>query len=382
MEFNKQSVELSILMPCLNESETIGICIKKIKKNLKKLNIKSEIIVADNQSTDNSLKIAKKEKVKIVNVAKKGYGSTLKKGIASAKGRYVLFADADCSYDFNLIPKFYNEIIKGYDLVQGCRLPKYGGNIKKGAMPLLHRYLGNPFLSKIAKIFHNLPFNDIYCGMRIFKKKNYLKINIISDGMVFAIKYLIKTFLTSKKVKEIPITLYKDKRIQNKSHLKTFSDGFESLKFLLIFLPRIVFFIPSALIALVAIFFIFNDPVKNLFLNFQIEYKFFIAILLLLLSYQVALFGIASKFVSFEIGFSSPKKNFFWNMFQLKYSIFGTMFLLILAVALNIFSLDLIDNKVKILSTILLVYFSIINLINSIMISLIEFLSKKNNEFN
>ena len=124
-------------MPCLNEAETLGFCIKKIKKNLKLLKVRSEIIVADNGSTDNSLAIAKKENVRVINVKKKGYGSALKTGIINARGKYILFADADCSYDFNLIPKFYNEIKKGYDLVQGCRLPKYGGKIKPKAMPLI-----------------------------------------------------------------------------------------------------------------------------------------------------------------------------------------------------------------------------------------------------
>ncbi len=370
-------MELTILMPCLNEAETLSFCIKKIKKNLKLLKVRSEIIVADNGSTDNSLAIAKKENVRVVHVKKKGYGSALKKGIINAKGKYILFADADCSYNFNLIPKFYNEIKKGYDLVQGCRLPKYGGKIKPKAMPLLHKYFGNPFLSMIAKVFHKVPFNDVYCGMRIFRTKLYKKLNIVSDGMVFAIEHLIKTHNISNNVKEIPITLFKDRRKKNKSHLKTFSDGFESLKFLLIFLPKIVFFIPSILISLIALFFIFKSNEYFIITKFNIEYKFFISILLLLLSYQITLFGIASKFISAEVGFYKSKKNFFWKFVQLKYSMMGTFLLLIMAFMLNLFDFKFINQEVKILSIVLLIYFSIINLINSIMISLIEFLSKK-----
>lgn len=372
-------MELSIVIPCLNEEETLGLCIKKIKKNLESLDIHSEIIVADNGSSDQSISIANNEKVKIVRVKKKGYGSALKRGIFRAKGKYVLFADADCSYDFNLIPKFYKEISKGYDLVQGCRLPKHGGIIKPGAMPILHRYLGNPFLSTVAKTFHQLPFNDIYCGMRIFRKKVYKNTKIISDGMVFAIEHLIKTYLISKKVKEIPITLHKDKRIKNKSHLKTFSDGFESLKFLLIFLPKIIFIIPSIAISLVALYFIIQTSSFELILNFQMNYKIFISILLFLLSYQIMLFGIASKFIASEIGFSSKNENYFFKVFKLRYSIFATIFLLTLAFIMNFFNFSFVNEKMKILLTILLVYFSTINLINSIMISLIEFLSKKNN---
>lgn len=370
-------MDLTILMPCLNEAETLDICIKKIKKNLKLLNIKSEIIVADNGSIDDSIKIAKKEKVKIVHVKKKGYGSALKEGIMKAKGKYVLFADADCSYDFNLIPKFYKEITKGYDLVQGCRLPKYGGRIKPRAMPFLHRYFGNPFLSMIAKVFHQLPFNDIYCGMRIFKTELYKKLYIASDGMVFAIEHLIKTCNISSNVKEIPITLFKDGRKKNKSHLKTFSDGFESLKFLLIFLPKIIFFIPSILILLTSIYLIFETSNNLNFMNYNIDFKIFISILLLLLSYQVALFGIASKFISAEIGFTKSKKNFLWKFVQLKYSLIASIFLIILAVMLNLLSVSFIQEEIKSFLTILLIYFSFINLINSIMVSLIEFLSKR-----
>ena len=249
-------------------------------------------------------------------------------------------------------------------------------------MPLLHKYFGNPFLSMIAKVFHKVPFNDIYCGMRIFRTKLYKKLNIVSDGMVFAIEHLIKTHNISNNVKEIPITLFKDKRKKNKSHLKTFSDGFESLKFLLIFLPKIVFFIPSALIALIALFFIFKSNEYLIITKFKIEYKFFISILLLLLSYQITLFGIASKFISAEVGFYKSKKNFFWKFVQLKYSIMGTFLLLLMAFMLNLFDFKFINQEVKILSIVLLIYFSIINLINSIMISLIEFYQiRKNNLF-
>jgi glycosyltransferase involved in cell wall biosynthesis len=372
-------MELSIVMPCLNEGETLGLCIKKIKKNLKILNISSEIIVADNGSSDQSILIANKQKVKIVHVKKKGYGSALKLGIFHAKGKYILFADADCSYDFNLIPKFYKEISKGYDLVQGCRLPKYGGKIKPGAMPILHRYLGNPFLSTVAKAFHQLPFNDIYCGMRIFRKKIYKNTKIVSDGMVFAIEHLIKTCLITKKVKEIPITLHKDKRIKNKSHLKTFSDGFESLKFLLIFLPKIIFFIPSIIISLIALYFVIQISSFESILNFQMNFTIFISILLFFLSYQIMLFGIASKFIASEIGFSLKNENYFFKIFKLRYAIFATIFLLALALIMNFINFSFISEKIRVLLTILLVYFSTINLINSIMISLIEFLSKKNN---
>ena len=230
--------QLSVLMPCLNESETIGKCIEKAKTQIKNLNLDAEIIVADNGSTDGSIDIAEKYGVRIIHVKEKGYGNTLNVGIKNCKGKYIFIADSDQSYDFNEISNFYNKIIEGYDLVQGCRLPSGGGSIEKGAMPITHRYIGNPIFTLMTKILFGLPFNDIYCGMKIIKKEKYEKISIISAGMVFCLEILIKFTFNKFKTNQLPITLHKDGRIKNKSHLRTISDGLKTLKFIMIFSPK------------------------------------------------------------------------------------------------------------------------------------------------
>ena len=163
--------QLSVLMPWLVDSETIGKCIEKAKTQIKNLNLDAEIIVADNGSTDGSIDIAEKYGVRIIHVKEKGYGNTLNVGIKNCKGKYIFIADSDQSYDFNEISNFYNKIIQGYDLVQGCRLPSGGGSIEKGAMPITHRYIGNLNFTLMTKILFGLPFNDIYCGMKIIKKR-------------------------------------------------------------------------------------------------------------------------------------------------------------------------------------------------------------------
>ena len=238
-------MDLSVVIPCLNESETLAICIKKAKNQIDKLNINAEIIVSDNGSSDGSQEIALNLGVKVSNCVKKGYGCAIINGINDSKGDYILIADADDSYDFNDLPKFYNEIKKGYNLVQGCRMPVGGGKIEKGAMPLSHRIIGNPFFSKLVKIFYDVKFNDVYCGMKIIDNEFFKNAKFFSDGWIFALEILIKSKTMKAKVTEIPITLYKDGRINSKSHLKTIKDGLKTLKFILISSPKWIFFFPS-----------------------------------------------------------------------------------------------------------------------------------------
>ena len=226
----------------MNEVETIGICITKSLKSIKKNNIKGEVVVADNGSTDGSLDIAKKLGARIINVKNRGYGSALIAGIKNAKGKYVIMADADNSYDFSILDKFYKKLLEGYDLVQGCRFPIGGGKIEKNAMPISHKYFGNPFLSFVSKLFFSLPFNDVYCGFRGFNRKKFLELDHFSNGMVFAIENLIKFKISGAKCAEIPITLYKDGRKKGKSHLNTISDGWNTLRFLMVTCPKWVYF--------------------------------------------------------------------------------------------------------------------------------------------
>ena len=305
---NDSQLELSIVIPCLNEEDTVGQCIDKAFSNLKKLKISGEIILSDNGSSDNSVSIAQIKGAKIVHVKNKGYGAAIKAGIEKSKGKFILFADADNSYDFNQIDKFYEELKKGNDLVQGCRLESGGGKIEKGAMPFSHRYFGTPLLSFVARLFYKLPFKDIFCGMRAFKRETYLKSAHISDGMVFAIENLIKLKNFGNNVKEVPINFYKDGRVNTKNHLSTINDGLRSLKLLLIFCPKYIYFIPSALLFVLSLVFISETN-----LNIQSEgkkiYNFFKFILTFFLSYQLFMFGLFSSYLSNELGFVDKKTN-------------------------------------------------------------------------
>ena len=243
-------MEISVVLPCLNESETLGTCIKKAKKQIKNLSVKGEIIVADNGSSDGSIKIAKKLGAIVINVKNKGYGNVLRAGIKKSRGKFILIADSDDSYNLNDLPKFYKKINKGYDIVQGCRLPTGGGKITSGAMPITHRYIGNPFLSFMTKIFFGIKLNDVYCGFRMYKRSVYEKNFYFGSGHEYTVESAIKFYYSTKKYIEIPITLHKDKRTTSTSTLNTLTDGFKTLKFILLVGSQI----PSLVISLIFMF--------------------------------------------------------------------------------------------------------------------------------
>ncbi len=367
-------MELSIVIPCLNEVETLGICISKCKNSLKKMKIKGEIVIADNGSKDGSIQLAKSLKVKVINVKKKGYGYALIEGIKKARGKYVIMADADNSYDFNKINNFYSKLKSGFDIVQGCRFSYGGGEIKKKAMPISHRYLGNPLISFLSKLFFSLPFSDVYCGYRGFDRIKFLKLKHFSGGMVFAIENLIKFKVSGAKCTEIPVTLHKDGRKKNRSHLNTFSDGWITLKFLIISCPKWLFFFPSIFFLIMSFYSINKLSDLNLnqinFINFEIISS---SILYFLLSFQIFMFGLFSSLTAVKLKMLESKMtdNFF-KIFKIKYA-FGLSFL--------IFFLLFIDNKIvevisineylRVITNYLLAFFAIMLIINSLFISLI-----------
>jgi len=365
-------MELSVVIPCLNESETLQICINKIRHQLKENNIIGEIIVADNGSTDSSIDIAKKNNVRIVNVKLKGYGNAVREGIKNATGKYVLIADADNSYDFNDLKKFYDKITLGFDIVQGCRLPSGGGKIKKNAMPITHRLIGNPFFSLLSKLLFKLKINDVYCGMKIIKKDSYDKMFFYSTGMVFCLEILIKFKQFKFNMTEIPITLHKDGRITGKSHLKTISDGLRTLKFLLIFSPKWIFFVPGVSLLLMGLSKIIFEITSNYFTIVPI--KFNTPLILLFLGMQIIMLGFYSSIRAETLGFKKNKflKKFF-NFFSLKKSIF----LSISGFAFSGFFLVkyLLDNdeNIQLITTNLLIFVFFVNLFfNSLFVSLLK----------
>jgi glycosyltransferase involved in cell wall biosynthesis len=240
--------EVSVVMPCLNEAETIGRCIEKAARVLREHGIAGEIIVADNGSSDGSQAIARRLGATIVDVETKGYGSALMGGITAARGRFVVMGDADGSYDFLELPKFVERLRQGFDLAQGCRLPSGGGTVRPGAMSFLHRWLGNPMFSFMVRRMFRAPIHDVYCGMRGFTIELYHSLDQRCTGMEFATEMIVKTSLFGGKIAEVPITLHPDGRTAHLPHLRTFRDGWRTMRFLLMCSPRWLFLMPGAVL--------------------------------------------------------------------------------------------------------------------------------------
>jgi glycosyltransferase involved in cell wall biosynthesis len=248
------AVEVSVVMPCLNEADTLGTCIRKTRRALIESNIAGEVIVADNGSTDGSQAIAVREGARLVYVEARGYGNALMGGIAAARGKYVIMGDADDSYDFLEIPRFVAKLREGFDLVQGCRLPAGGGRVMLGAMPFLHRWWGNPMFSVMARRwFGARGIHDVYCGLRGFTKDLSARLHQRCTGMEFATEMIIKASLYAERIAEVPITLHPDGRKTHAPHLKTFRDGWRTLRFFLIYCPRWLFLIPGALLVVLGL---------------------------------------------------------------------------------------------------------------------------------
>lgn len=234
-------MELTILMPCLNEEETLEICIQKAISFLRENSINGEVLISDNGSTDNSIEIAEKNGARVVHATTKGYGSALLTGIREAKGQYVIMGDADDSYDFTNLMPFVSKLREGYDLVMGNR---FAGGIEPGAMPWSHRYIGNPVLSFVGRVFFKSRIRDFHCGLRGFNRDTILELNLQTTGMEFASEMIVKAELYKIKISEIPTTLKKDGR-SRPPHLRSMRDGWRHLKFLLIYSPNWLFLYPG-----------------------------------------------------------------------------------------------------------------------------------------
>jgi glycosyltransferase involved in cell wall biosynthesis len=240
------AIEVSIIMPCLNEAETLETCIRKAQWFLAENDLAGEVIIADNGSDDGSQEIARKLNAIVVNVPTKGYGSALKGGIAAARGRYIIMGDADDSYDFSNLNPFIAKLRNGYDLVMGNR---FRGGIESGAMPFLHRYLGNPVLTGIGKLLFGSPCNDFHCGLRGFRKDAIANLELQTTGMEFASEMVVKATLHKMQITEVPTTLAPAGRTRP-PHLNTWRDGWRHLRFLLMYSPRWLFFYPGIFLIL------------------------------------------------------------------------------------------------------------------------------------
>src|SRR5271154_6215877 len=242
------SIDLTILMPCLNEAETLARCIEKAKLGIQKSGVRGEILVADNGSTDGSQAIAEKHGVRVVAIREKGYGSALIGGTRAAAGKWILMGDADDSYDFSQADRFVKKFQEDFELVMGCRLPVGGGTISPGAMPWKNRWIGNPVLSFIGRLFFKCPAHDFHAGLRGYTKTAFEKMDLQTTGMEFASEMVIKSTLKGLKISEVPITLHKDGR-SRPPHLKPWRDGWRHLRFMLLFSPRWLFLVPGLLLS-------------------------------------------------------------------------------------------------------------------------------------
>jgi glycosyltransferase involved in cell wall biosynthesis len=252
VNMSEDELVVSVVMPCLNEAETLGRCVAAARAALEASGLRGEIVVADNGSTDGSREIAARAGARVVDVPEPGYGAALIGGISSARGRYVVMGDADDSYDFGAIPEFVRKLEEGNDLIIGSR---FRGRIEPGAMPPLHRWLGNPILSFLGRLFFQVPVSDFHCGIRGFRRDAVKPLGLRTTGMEFASEMVVKASLFGLRIAEIPVTLRPDGR-SRPPHLRTWRDGWRHLRFLLIYSPRWLYLVPGLLFAVAGAFLI------------------------------------------------------------------------------------------------------------------------------
>ncbi len=301
-------IEFSIIMPCLNEAETLAICIRKALGFLQRAGINGEVVIGDNGSTDGSIEIAIKEGARVVNVSVKGYGAALAGAIEGSRGTFIIMGDSDDSYDFENLDLFVEKLRAGNDIVMGNR---FKGGIKEGAMPFLHRYLGNPVLSFIGKVFFNIKVNDFHCGLRGFRKTSIQKLQLLTPGMEFASEMVVKAALFDLKMVEVPTTLSPDGR-SRPPHLRTWRDGWRHLRFLLLYSPRWLFLYPGlALFVFSSIFFLLTlmgpQHIGSVILDVH-SMAYFAA--MIIASFQIIMFYIMSKVYAINQGLVPVDRNF------------------------------------------------------------------------
>ncbi|WP_221270180.1 glycosyltransferase family 2 protein [Tunturiibacter empetritectus] len=320
---------VTILMPCLNEAETLAFCVRQAVAALRDNNVAGEVVVADNGSTDGSQKIATDEGARVVNVPTRGYGAALIAGIEAARGKYILMADADASYHFEHLPRFLPKLDEGYDLVMGNR---FSGTIEPGAMPPLHRYLGNPVLSSIGRIFFRIPVRDFHCGLRAFRRDPILALNLRTTGMEFASEMVVKSSLAGLRMTEVPTTLSPDGR-SRPPHLRSWRDGWRHLRFLLLFSPRWLFLIPGVVTFFVGIIlslWLIPGPQTVGRWTFDVDTLTY-ALGLVLIGAHISVFAVSARVFGTQEGFLPPNPKFerIFNYINLEVGLlFGAVLLL------------------------------------------------------
>ncbi|MEP9386210.1 glycosyltransferase family 2 protein [Mesorhizobium sp. KR9-304] len=301
-------LELTVLMPCLNEAETLASCIRKSKRFLTESNIDGEVLIADNGSTDGSQDIARAEGAEVLDVSMRGYGAALLGGIAAAKGRFVIMGDADDSYDFSALQPFMNRLRAGSQLVMGNR---FKGGIAPGAMPFLHKYFGNPVLSWLGRLFFNIDAGDFHCGLRGFETASIRRLGLRTTGMEFASEMLVRSALAGYRIDEAPTTLRPDGR-SRPPHLRPWRDGWRHLSFLLMYSPRWLFFYPGVFLLTTGVagaILLLPGPVRVGTIHFDLH-TFLVACIAVLLGTQSISFALIARQFATAHGLTPPSKRF------------------------------------------------------------------------
>jgi glycosyltransferase involved in cell wall biosynthesis len=315
------AVELTIVMPCLNEEETLAQCIEKAHVGIQRSGVRGEILVADNGSKDDSVLIAERLGVRVVHVKERGYGNALRGGIQAASGKWIVMGDADESYDFSETDRFLKKFQEGFELVIGCRLPNGGGKVMPGAMPFSHRWLGNPLFSQMARHMFSAPIHDVNCGLRGFTRELYDRLELQCEGMEFAPEMIIKASLHGARIVEIPISLHPDGRRTNAPHLRTVRDGWRTLRFFLIFSPRWLFLVPGFIFAVLGLagYAVALPRMQIVGVTFDVHTLLFSS-LAILMGYQSVLFAIFAKAFAISAGLlpKDPRVDRFFNVIYLE----------------------------------------------------------------
>lgn len=301
------AVAVTVLMPCLNEAETLAACVVEARAALASAGVAGEVVVADNGSSDGSPALALAAGARVVEVAERGYGNALAAGIVAARGRFVLMGDADGSYDFGELPRFLAELDSGAALVMGCRLPAGGGRILPGAMPWKHRWIGNPILTALGRLFFTAPVHDFHCGLRAFRRDAILGLNLQCPGMEYASEMVVRASLARLPLAEVPVTLRPDGRTRA-PHLRSWRDGWRHLRFMLLFSPRWLFLIPGltlALASLAALLLLLAGPVRLGGVTFDVN-TLIMASAGLVAGVQTVLLGMLAKAAAVQLGIAPP----------------------------------------------------------------------------
>lgn len=334
----KKAVEISVVIPCLNEEKTVGHCAQKALMTLKKHKIKGEVIVVDNGSIDSSAKIARSAGAKIVYQPKKGYGNAYLKGFRAARGKYLIIGDADDTYDFKEINHFLKPLRNGYDLVMGSR---FKGKIAPGAMPWSHRYIGNPLLSGFLRFLFKTKISDAHCGMRGLTKQAYRKMKLRTTGMEFASEMVIKALKNNLQITEVAVNYYPRR---GESKLRSLHDGWRHLRFMLLYSPTYLFLVPGfffILLGFLAIFFVFAADRITLFNHRADLHTMILGVLLVIAGFQIANIGLFARTYALTSDLESkdPLIQYLWQHFNLEKGLLLSSTAFLTGLGINIYIL-------------------------------------------